>query len=81
VAKVLEIDGYKFVIFSDDHEPAHVHVKKAGNMVRIQLDTGQGVKILTTHGDLKVPEIAKAKSLTLEYNEILLEKWRNIHGD
>jgi hypothetical protein len=81
VAKVLEIDGYKFVIFSDDHEPAHVHVKKAGNMVRIQLDTGQSVKILTIHGNLKIPEIAKAKSLTIEYNETLLREWRKIHGN
>jgi hypothetical protein len=81
VAKVLEIDGYKFVIFSDDHEPAHVHVKKAGNMVRIQLDTGQGTKILSIKGNLKDPEIAKAKRLTIENNKILLKEWRKIHGD
>ena len=81
MAKVLEVDGYKFVIFSDDHEPAHVHVKKAGNMVRIQLDTGQGVKILTMYGNFKIPELAKARALTVEYNEILLEKWREIHGN
>lgn len=27
---VLKVDGFKFVIFTDDHEPAHVHVFKAG---------------------------------------------------
>ena len=75
VPKVLrDIGGYKFVIFLDDHEPAHVHVKKAGNMVRIQLDTGQGTKILSIQGKLKDPEIAKAKRLTIENNEILLKE-------
>jgi hypothetical protein len=81
MSKVLEKDGYKFVIFSDDHEPAHVHVKKAGNMIRIQLDSGQGIKILTIYGKLKVAEIAKAKALTIQYNQFLLEKWREIHGN
>jgi Domain of unknown function (DUF4160) len=81
VAKVYEEDGFKFVIYSDDHMPAHVHVKKAGNMMRIQLDTGQGVKILNVEGNPKDPEIAKAKRLVLANHQLLMEKWREVHGN
>jgi hypothetical protein len=80
VSKVFEKDGFKFVIFSDDHDPAHVHVKKAGNMVKIKLNTGNGLKILSIYGDMKTPEIAKARKLTAKYNAFLLEKWNEIHG-
>jgi S-adenosylmethionine:tRNA-ribosyltransferase-isomerase (queuine synthetase) len=81
MSKVFEKDGYKFVIFSDDHEPAHVHVKKAGNMVKIKLDTGEGIQILSIYGKMKIPEIVKAKQFTAENSAYLLQQWRRIHDN
>jgi hypothetical protein len=35
---VLDINGYKVVIYTDDHTPAHVHVRKSGGLVKIQIN-------------------------------------------
>jgi hypothetical protein len=35
--KILEKDGFRVVIYLNDHLPSHVHVWKGGGEVRIQL--------------------------------------------
>jgi hypothetical protein len=37
VPAVLRKDGFNFMIYVDDHEPMHAHVKKAGKEVIINL--------------------------------------------
>jgi hypothetical protein len=34
---VLRVNGWRFVIYSDDHEPPHVHAKRPGGYVKIHL--------------------------------------------
>ena len=34
---VHRFDGLRFVIYSNDHDPAHVHVLRAGSEAKIQL--------------------------------------------
>ena len=35
---VLRQDGYIFIIFPNDHPPAHVHVKRAEKLARVKLN-------------------------------------------
>lgn len=44
---ILRKDGYQFVIYYNDHQPPHLHVKKAEHDARIGI--GQ-VEVLTNEG-------------------------------
>ena len=35
--KILEINGYKFYLYTDDHLPIHVHVWKGGSEAKVVL--------------------------------------------
>ena len=35
--KILEINGYKFYIYTDDHLPIHIHVWKGGSEAKVLL--------------------------------------------
>ncbi|MET0575802.1 MAG: DUF4160 domain-containing protein [Mesorhizobium sp.] len=65
----------RIVIFSDDHEPAHVHVFGDGHAkINLQPDT---LELLWT---LTRSEARKAMKIVAKYRESLLETWRELHG-
>jgi len=35
--KILEVNGYKFYLYTDDHLPIHVHVWKGGSEAKVVL--------------------------------------------
>lgn len=35
---VLRVGGYQFIIFTSDHPPAHVHVRRDGKLAKVRLD-------------------------------------------
>jgi len=45
---VLREDGFEVRIYTFDHPPAHVHVAKAGAIVRIELATRTATEIVGT---------------------------------
>ena len=73
---VLRAEGFEVVIRTDDHEPPHVHVWKAGQQVKISLEA---VRVLRRAG-LEDRLVAKALRLVLTHREQLLEAWRSLHG-
>jgi hypothetical protein len=79
---VIRQDGFRIVIYTNDHLPAHVHVIKANAEIRIQLGSeGESPQLLTIDGDISNKEVAKALYLVKEHQIELLNKWREIHGD
>lgn len=72
---VLNQDGYQVMIYLNDHTPAHVHVYKAENEARVQLDP---VEIMDSEG-FNTRELKAVRKLISENQEYLLEKWDEYH--
>lgn len=68
--------GYDVVVYTDDHEPPHVHVKKDGCQVVIWL---QPVRFGRNDG-FKRGDLRKIKKLVIENKERCLEVWNEYHG-
>ena len=72
-------DGFRVVIYTDDHEPSHVHVLKGET--EVEIDLGSETKpptIVFSRG--KRSDAKKALALVIDRQTNLLEAWRTIHG-
>jgi Domain of unknown function (DUF4160) len=86
---IIRQDGFKVVIYPNDHMPSHVHVLKDDEEVRIDLgsiDTENGKplilpSIISVSRKIGDKEIAKALSLVQKHQAMLLVKWSEIHGE
>lgn len=74
---VLRENGFEVRIYPNDHEPAHVHVFKAGGEAKIQIK-GE-VDLLELCG-MKNREVLKALDLIEKHHAGLLEEWYKYHG-
>jgi hypothetical protein len=72
--------GLRFVIYTMDHEPAHVHVFGDGEMkVNIGV-TGRLPEIVWSIG-MKTGERRRAMDTIRERQSEFLARWHEIHGD
>ncbi len=71
--------GFRFVIYVDDHEPAHVHVIGDGE-AKVALSGADGKPELITGDGMKRGDIRKAVRIVTEQQEYFMECWREIHG-
>lgn len=71
--------GLRFVIFTDDHEPAHVHVVGDGH-AKITLTGAGGLPELVSNDGLKAGDLRKAMRIVGEQQAKLLEIWSKHHG-
>ena len=76
----LRLAGFRIVIFSDDHEPAHVHIFGDGE-AKINLSSGPGRQPeLVWAVGMKHADIRKCMRLVEDNREALLAHWNEIHG-
>jgi hypothetical protein len=68
---VLRVDGYRFFFFSDEHNPAHIHIEKGDSYVIIELDS---LKI-TDSFQISEKEIKKLTKLVKTNNDLLKTAW------
>lgn len=71
--------GLRVVIFSDDHEPAHVHVFGDGQ-AKINLVGPDGGPELVWAEDMKRSEVRRAMDMVIEQQAGFWARWREIHG-
>ena len=76
---VLRKRGFDIRIRTDDHNPPHVHVVKAGEEVVILLAVGFDDPEIRENRGMARPNIRNAMDLVTENNEALLREWRKIH--
>ena len=77
---IIQQDGFRIVIYPNDHTPAHVHVLKADGEVRIDLGNEKILPSLrSVRGKISDKDVMKALSLVAEYQIELLAKWSEIH--
>ena len=65
--------GFRFMFYSNDHEPIHVHVIKGNAEARFQVLPE--VVLLDSKG-MKPAELKLAESLVEENKEMIIERWK-----
>jgi Domain of unknown function (DUF4160) len=87
--KVLEDtkDNLFVYIYTNDHEPAHVHIfkgrKKETNLTEAKINIGSEEKrpsVVVADETMSDKDIVKALKLVAANQEMLLNKWQEIHG-
>lgn len=71
--------GLRVVIFTDDHEPAHVHVFGDGQ-AKINLHGANGDVELVWIDGMTKNEARRALRLVTEHRTLFQRRWREIHG-
>lgn len=64
-------------MFTRDHPPPHVHVAKAGAMLKIDLTTCEVVSIA---GRISDRDIRRAERLVEQHQTRLQQEWEGLHG-
>lgn len=72
---VLRSTGLRFVIYTDDHAPAHLHVYGDGE-ARIDI---VALSVLSNRG-MSQRDLARALTIVAEHRAVFLERWQDIHG-
>jgi hypothetical protein len=76
---VLRVHGLRIVIFTNDHEPAHIHVFGDGE-AKINLHGAGGTPELVWADAMSRSEIRRALRIVTEQQAFLLARWEEIHG-
>jgi hypothetical protein len=79
MVSLLRIDGLRVVIFTNDHEPAHVHVFGDGE-AKIKLRGPGGTPTLVWADAMGRGDIRRALRIATEHQAFLLARWEDIHG-
>lgn len=74
---VLRVKGYRFIIFTNDHNPPHIHVQHAEGAVKVELDP---IRIVEYY-QLNRRQLNEIVQIVEENREFLLRKWREFQGD
>jgi hypothetical protein len=77
VPTLIRAEGFEVRIYTLDHPPPHVHVAKAGAVIKIDLSTCQVVEIVGTISDR---DVKRAEALVGANAKFLREEWTKIHG-
>jgi len=76
---VLRVQGFRIVIFVNDHEPAHVHVFGDGE-AKINLRGTNGTPDLMWVEGMSRGDVRRAMRIVTEEQALLLARWEDIHG-
>lgn len=75
---VIRKGGFEVRIYTLDHPPPHVHVARAGAVVKIDLATCQVIEIV---GRISDRDVRRAEELVATHAQFLKEEWTKIHGE
>ena len=81
---IIRQDGFRIVIYPNDHLPAHVHVIKGDGEVRIDLGSEEPLippSLISVMGKISDRDVAKALFIVKEHQQQLLAKWSEIHAE
>ena len=65
--------GFRFMFYSNDHAPIHVHILKDGHEAKYNVDP---VEQVFNHG-FKKHDILLIESVLEENREIVIDRWKN----
>jgi hypothetical protein len=76
---VLRAHGLRVVIYTNDHDPAHVHVFGGGE-AKINLLSADGLPALIWAVGMSRGEVRRALRIIADEQTTLLARWEEIHG-
>jgi len=79
VVVVHRAHGFRFVIYTLDHEPAHIHITGAGQ-AKINLLGPDGAPEVIYSIGIRRPVLRRLIAAVAERRDILLREWERIHG-
>ena len=79
MVSVYRAHGLSYVIFVDDHEPAHVHVFGDGQAKINVIGLDGDPELIWTDG-MKRGDVRRAMKIVVEQQSYFLARWRKIHG-
>jgi hypothetical protein len=71
--------GFRFVIYTFDHEPAHVHITGAGQ-AKVNLRGPDGVPELVTSIGIKQSDMRRLFAEVVRLRDVFLREWERMHG-
>jgi hypothetical protein len=71
--------GFRFVIYTFDHEPAHVHITGPGQ-AKINLQGPDGVPVAVYSLGIKRTDMRRLMAEVTEHQTHFLSEWEKIHG-
>ena len=72
--------GFRFVIYTAEHKPAHIHVTGAG-FAKINLLGPNGAPELVYRIGVKKSDMRRLMAEVFGRRDIFLMDWERIHGD
>lgn len=76
---VLRQNGFSVRIYTNDHEPAHVHVIKDKGEVKINLIGTEDKPTIVKVWNMSNKDVVKAHALVMAHQTILIKSWEKIH--
>ena len=71
--------GFRFVIYTLDHEPAHVHITGAGQ-AKINLLGGDGTPEIVFSAGISRPDMRRLLAEATAHRDKFIQQWERIHG-
>jgi tRNA pseudouridine-54 N-methylase len=72
--------GMRFIIYKDDHEPAHVHVRGDGEVKVVLVGPDGDPKIVKREGEMTRADERRILREIGKRQFELLRHWKQIHG-
>lgn len=72
-------NGLRFSIYTDDHEPAHVHVLGDGQL-KIIIRGDEGLPLIIYAVGMKTSDRRRPTDVVLEKQDAFLARWDEIQG-
>ena len=74
---VIRQSGFSIMIYTDDHEPMHVHAWYQENYAIIEFENDVFLK---ENRGLNRSQVKRAIEIVNEHRDLLIESWRGIYG-
>ena len=74
---LFKIFNYRFMFYSGDHEPVHIHVVRGGCEAKFNV---QPLEMVYNHG-FKQHVITLIRSLVEENVDVIAERWQEFFGN
>ncbi|NJR69751.1 MAG: DUF4160 domain-containing protein [Synechococcales cyanobacterium CRU_2_2] len=77
---IVSEQGFNVVLYFNDHDPPHAHIKKAGGETRILLGDAETEPSVLDSQNMPAKDIKKSLALVILYQDFLLQKWEEFRN-
>lgn len=72
--------GFRFMFYSNDHLPIHIHILKDGHEAKYNVEPIEIIEIVYNHG-FKKHDLLMIESVIEENKAIIIERWKDYFKD